>query len=126
MKPVVKLGMCVVILLALFACKNCHGSTGEGKREAGVVAQDIRWSQLSKPYGFTSTEGRRRAAYNRESLAKAITEGIDSSGNTLNYSMPRYKLPTSALAALLDYLQHLENELPGDADSSANPHECSS
>ncbi len=95
--------------LKLFACTNCHGESGVGKQEAGITAPDIRWSQLTKPYQFTSIDGRQRGPYNRALLARAITNGIDASGNQLNHHMPRYQLVDPALNKLLDYLEQLEH-----------------
>ena len=103
--------------LSLFACRNCHGPAGEGKTESALTAPDIRWSRLSKPYGSTNGEGRRRLAYTRESLARAITQGLDSSGKRLHHGMPRYQLPAQALSDLLDYLQSMEQRPSAGVDA---------
>ena len=90
--------------LSLFACKNCHGVDGKGKREGGVSAPDIRWAQLSKPY--------RESVYTRESLQQLIETGIKPNGQRSNPLMPRYQLPESAHVALLDYMQHQIQMMP--------------
>ena len=90
---------------------GCHGTRGQGKSEGGIRPPDITWSRLTKPYGDRLDNHRvRKEAYSPASLIRAITEGIDSSGNKLDVAMPRYQLAEKDANALVDYLKVLENE----------------
>lgn len=95
-------------------CANCHGDDGLGRPEGGVVPSNVTWSQLTKAYGSVSATGRRRIAYAPDSLARAIGTGIDSAGNRIDASMPRYRMDPADMADLIAYLQRLEHDLdPG-------------
>ncbi len=88
-------------------CVNCHSRTGEGLVESGIAATDISWRELTKVYGFSRIRGREHPAYTVESLARAITEGIDPGGNELDVSMPRYKMSGEDLQDLIAFIQRL-------------------
>ena len=97
-----------------FPCATCHGRDGKGREESGIVPSDIRWSRLSRSYGGTAAKGRRFSAYDDQSLARAITAGVDSAGNPLNEDMPRFRMAPEDLDALVAYLKVLEQDLdPG-------------
>jgi mono/diheme cytochrome c family protein len=99
---------------SLFPCANCHGADGRGNAEGGVVASNITWLELTKPYRASTPNGRRRPPYNEQTLRRAITEGVDSAGNPLHAAMPRYAMPPQALSDLVDYLKVLGREdVPG-------------
>ncbi len=92
-------------------CVNCHGPDGLGRPESDVKPGNILWSELTKPYRVRLTGGRERPPYTEETLARAITQGIDSGGNRLAPSMPVYTMPEQDLAALIAYLKRLGSEL---------------
>jgi hypothetical protein len=94
--------------LALFPCRNCHGDDGRGIVESGVVAPDIRWSHLSKPYSVLGGRFRLRPAYDGPLLARALRDGVDSGGQPLAAAMPRYLLSERELAGLTAYLRQLD------------------
>ena len=94
----------------LFPCANCHGRWGKGSQEGGVVAPNITWSQLSKPYNIATTNGRYRAAYNHEIFARVIRTGIDSAGQNLATIMPRYNYTEAQIKALLKTLKQLSKQ----------------
>jgi len=95
-------------------CGSCHGPDGLGRPEGGVVPSNITWSHLSKPYGTVGAGGQKRPAYAGESLAMAITAGLDSAGRPLGISMPRYRMASEDLEALVAYLKLMESDLdPG-------------
>jgi ABC-type branched-subunit amino acid transport system substrate-binding protein len=89
-------------------CANCHGRDGLGKTEGGLEAPNITWPHLTKPYGHTHPLGRTHAPFTEKSLASAITQGRDPSGNRLDASMPRYALGPRDLADLIAYLKRVE------------------
>lgn len=91
-------------------CADCHGRDGKGSLEGGVAASDVRWSALSKPARRSGASSRDRPAFDRKSLAQAITRGRDPAGHVLHVAMPLYEMDTSDLEDLMDYLQLLGSE----------------
>lgn len=88
-------------------CASCHGLDGKGGREGNVVIPDITYGALTKPLTASLPSARRRAPYTDVLLARAITQGLDSSGQQLGSLMPRWALPVSDLQDLLKYLERL-------------------
>lgn len=88
-------------------CATCHGEDGRGGREGNVRAPDITYEALTKPGHVTLPSRRKRAPYTDALLARAITQGLDSSGQQLNLLMPRWSLSDSDLQDLLTYLKRL-------------------
>lgn len=86
-----------------FPCANCHGRDAMGGREGTTHVPPIRWSDLAQPTAL-------RPAYDAETLARAISEGIGSSGRDLDAVMPRYRVPAPVLAAMPDLLARIEAE----------------
>lgn len=80
-------------------------------RKSGEIP-DISYEALSRPSTVTLPSGgqRERAPYNDDLLARAITQGLDSSGQKLNLLMPRWDLTGSDLNDLIDYLKRLGKE----------------
>lgn len=68
---------------------------------------DITHATLGRPLPASPPWNRARAAYTDALLARAITEGLDSSGQQLDGSMPRWLLSESELQDLLKYLRRL-------------------
>jgi mono/diheme cytochrome c family protein len=88
-------------------CANCHGPDGKGGREGNIVMADITYGTLTRPLPASPPWNKARAPYNDALLARAITQGIDSSGQQLDASMPRWVLSESELQDLLKYLKRL-------------------
>jgi len=100
------------------ACVNCHGYDGLGRPEGGITPSNITWKELTKAYGTKHASGREHSAYTEETVARAITKGIDPAGNKLNPAMPHFSMPDEDLTALITYLKRLGTELdPGLSDS---------
>ncbi len=91
-------------------CAGCHGKDGRGRSEGGVEPAQITWSALSRPLHTGQIPARVRPAYTPSLLKRAIAQGVDAGGNTLDPTMPRYQLTLADAAALLAYLQALEDE----------------
>jgi mono/diheme cytochrome c family protein len=87
-----------VLLAKGVYCATCHGLDGKGGREGRSVAPDITPTALAK---------RNPAPYTEDLLARAITEGVDSSGRRLGPLMPRWALSESELEDLLAYMKRL-------------------
>lgn len=91
----------------LMPCASCHGADGKGRPEGGVTPSDITWDSLSKPYVTDEALARRRPAYDLNSLRKVLREGVDSGGNELGITMPRFHISDNDLSSLIAYLQQL-------------------
>jgi hypothetical protein len=88
-------------------CANCHGPDGRGGREGNIVMADITYPTLTKPLTASPPWYKERAPYTDALLARAITQGLDSSGGQLDASMPRWVLSEADLRDLLKYLKRL-------------------
>lgn len=102
---------------AVLPCANCHGRDGRGRSEGGVISSDITWSALTKPYAVANA-GRSRLPYTDTLLKRAIVMGLDSSGNTMDSTMPRFQMKLTDLDDLISYLHVLGSEVdPGITES---------
>lgn len=90
---------------SLFACSGCHGRAGEGRREGGTLAADIRFGRL------------RAAGYDAGAFCRAVREGQGPGERPLARAMPRYALEEAECAALWEHLRRLEQELPPGVDA---------
>lgn len=89
-------------------CSLCHGEDGRGGTMHGMFAPNITFSFLANPRGYQDPRGRKRLAYNEESVKAAIVAGIDSKGNGLDPEMPRWTgLTANDLEDLIGYLKRL-------------------
>lgn len=99
-------------------CAGCHGARGEGKTEGGVTAGNLTWSHLLKPYGHTHPTGRKHGPFAESSFIRAVTGGVDPSGNNLLAAMPRYRMSAEDMADLIAYLKRIETDRdPGLTDT---------
>ncbi|MDQ1314685.1 MAG: hypothetical protein QG662_794 [Pseudomonadota bacterium] len=115
----------VVLSGAAAACVNCHRRSGLGGSEGRIPVRPITGRLL-----FTSSQTefvRRRAvaagaadgrpAYTRDSLARALRDGIDPTGRVLDALMPRYALGDEEIAQIQAYLEGLSaTAAPGVTD----------
>ncbi|MEO8495201.1 MAG: ABC transporter substrate-binding protein [Planctomycetota bacterium] len=98
----------------MLTCVNCHRHDGRGKPEGGIYPSNIRWDELTKPYGSSDARGRSRPPYDESLLKRAISMGFDSGGKLLADAMPRYRMAHQDLADLAAYLMVIGRELdPG-------------
>lgn len=117
----------IVFKDANFNCAQCHRRSGYGSSEGGNYVLPITGISLFNPRKFDRADlfkklfkesqtkqfwTRMRSAYERPayteaSLAKAIREGVDSSGRTLSPLMPRYRIGDRDMAGLIAYLKNL-------------------
>lgn len=103
---------------SVLPCMNCHGESGVGEPEGGIFPAEITWHALTKSYG-ARPGARARGPYSREALVWAITQGVDPAGNPLDAAMPRYRLSQRDMAALVAYLQALDQvQDPGVTETS--------
>jgi len=109
----------------LFACANCHGERGEGKKETGIVAPAITWQQLQRAYRRDLDGGRKREPYDFESFKALVTQGKKaiqgtSAGlNSLSSVMPRYHLTDTEVESLKLFLQQVDDQAPDGVTDKA-------
>lgn len=92
------------------ACADCHGSDGRG----GVVrmmmssfeAPDIRYNTLTE--GEHDDAHGDHPPYTDEDIKRAVTQGVDPSGEPLEWMMPRWNMTDSQLEDLIAFLRTLE------------------
>jgi mono/diheme cytochrome c family protein len=92
----------VPVLGTQFSCQNCHGRSGMGAAEGRYLVPAIAGRFLFAP---SSQSG--RPAYDVESLARALREGRNPTGRTLDPLMPRFRFSDNEVAALAAYLAGL-------------------
>jgi len=125
----------------MFTCASCHLRSGLGATEGVIIAPPINGAHLYKalPRGlpwrgsnFPSADndawaspppwfdaGYLRPAYNDETLARAIREGISPDGRVLEAAMPRFQLSDEEMAELISYLKQLSaSTSPGVSDTT--------
>lgn len=90
-------------------CASCHGVDGLGRPEGGIRPPPISWQRLRVAYG-QQRNGRYYPAYDERSLARAVTDGLDSAGNQLDPAMPRFVMSARDMRALIAYLKRLEDD----------------
>ena len=101
---------------AVLPCVGCHGKTGRGRPEGGVVPADLTPETLSIPRR-ASADRPGRPAYTPALLKRAITMGFDAGGRPLASTMPRFQMSIADLTALVAYLPQLGHEPePGVTD----------
>lgn len=88
------------------ACVSCHGPDGKGGQVrmmmGSFTAPDIRYSAL------TSSQDTDHPAYTDETIKRAITQGLDPAGKSLDWPMPRWSMSDQDLNDLIDYLKTLK------------------
>lgn len=97
------------------ACTTCHRRSGLGGSEGQSTVRPIAGRLLFEPPQvslvqrsiFPDGAAASRPAYTRAALARALREGIDPSGRTLDALMPRFDLGDDDIAQLADYLERL-------------------
>lgn len=110
------------------ACVNCHRRSGFGTTEGRIVIPPIAGRYLLRPSApntgnqylpYVETMRRDRdPPYTDATLARAIREGIDAEGKPFNFLMPHFALNEADMAALIDYLKHLDqHQSPGVTDT---------
>lgn len=107
-------GMNADLSATLFRCVQCHGEAGQGSEEGGLRVPALTEAFLRRPHESRQT-GKLRAAYTDETLARAITQGVDAVGQPLHSGMPRYHLADHQVAAMVAYLKKIGTD--DDTDS---------
>lgn len=89
---------------ARFACANCHGRDGLGQGEGSLRAPSIRWQDLAR------AAPQRGETYDATRFARALADGVDPGGRTLDRLMPSYVLSEVQTASLIAYLKAIDED----------------
>jgi hypothetical protein len=118
----------------IFSCVNCHLRSGMGSKEGVVEARPVSGPRLYSPLLRRSKTALRRKprppqaspgtevlrpAYTDVTLARALRDGIDPAGRTLDAAMPRFVLDDREMGILIRYLKTLSaQKSPGATDTT--------
>jgi cytochrome c oxidase subunit II len=88
------------------ACVDCHGQEGHGGTIHFMMGTynvpNITWPDLTSP-GMMD-----HPPYIEDTLKRAITQGLDPAGNSLEYPMPRWQMAESDLNDLISFIKTLK------------------
>jgi hypothetical protein len=98
------------------SCSSCHRPSGFGSIESGSVVPPVVGAELYRRKLMGAPETGRirtvgpgtRPAYDRDSLIRAIRNGVNPAGRRLDPLMPRFQLSESEASALVTYLESLD------------------
>jgi len=91
-------------------CVVCHGVRGQGGvpiMMGGAVPSDIRYEALAKEEHQEGEGARKHAPYTDALIKRAISEGLDPAGNSLDWTMPRWRMMPEDLEDLVAFLKTL-------------------
>ena len=94
----------VPILGTQFSCQSCHGQSGMGAAEGTYIVPPVAGQFL-----FAESPQPARPAYDEQSLARLLRDGVTPGGRQLDPVMPRYRLDDTAVADLAAYLRDLSS-----------------
>jgi cytochrome c553 len=104
---------------SVMPCASCHGYDGHGRPEGGERPADITAESLRGASDGVRTNGRKRPAYTKARLTRAIALGIDAANHDLSATMPHYRMKLAQMDDLLAYLDVLGTEKdPGVTDDA--------
>ncbi|NOZ59745.1 MAG: c-type cytochrome [Euryarchaeota archaeon] len=88
------------------SCVSCHGEDGRGGRPVMMcpeIPPDIRYSALTEEMEHGGEE--EHPPYNKTTIKRAITRGLDPAGEELNPCMPRWAMGERDLEDLILFLK---------------------
>jgi cytochrome c oxidase subunit II len=101
-QPITYSGGPGTMMRAGIACVNCHGQDGKGGRVTFMMQSldvpDITWTNLTQD----------SPPFTEETLKRAITQGIDPEGDSLDYWMPRWQMSAQDLNDLIGFIKTLK------------------
>jgi mono/diheme cytochrome c family protein len=95
-------------------CASCHGPEGRGgdirMMMRVIEVPDVRYDTLtSEEHGDHGEEGEEEhEPYTEETIKRAITEGVEPNGETLEWPMGRWSMSDEDLDDLVDFLKTLD------------------
>jgi cytochrome c oxidase subunit II len=94
----------------MVTCSICHGQGGRGGQVEIMMrtfdVPDIRFGTLTS--GQMQDKGEEHPPYSDETIKRAITQGIDPSGKSLEWPMPRWTMTDQDLDDLVNFLKTLK------------------
>lgn len=93
-------------------CVSCHGAEREGKRlwpQFWIKAPALTAEALFESDAHDEDGHGDHGSYDDDSLRRAITQGIDPSGERLDDTMPRWTMSPADLNDLIAYLKQSHN-----------------
>ncbi|MEJ2273054.1 MAG: cytochrome c [Woeseiaceae bacterium] len=93
-----------------FSCESCHGRSGMGASEGDFVVPPVAGQFL-----FAPSPQPARPAYDRDSMARLLRDGVTPSGRALSVElMPRYEMSDEEVDKMIDFLEELSaRDSPG-------------
>lgn len=91
-------------------CVACHGVRGRGGvpvMMGGSIPSDIRYEALTREEHREGEKTREHPPYTDALIQRAVTQGVDPAGNSLDWAMPRWRMGDADFADLLAYLKTL-------------------
>jgi mono/diheme cytochrome c family protein len=93
-------------------CASCHGPDGRGGAPVMMsteIPPDIRYHHLlEEEHQEEHEKGEAHPPYTDETIKRAITEGVEPDGESLDWSMPRWSMSDEDLDDLLAFLKTLD------------------
>jgi len=95
-------------------CSSCHGNDGKGGFPVMMgtqISPNITYKALIEgEHEHDVEEEEEHEIYTDESIKRAITQGLEPSGELLDLTMPRWQMSDKDLNDLIDYLKTLNTE----------------
>ena len=91
-------------------CVACHGLRGRGGvpvMMGTAIPSDIRYEALTKEKHEAGEGRQEHPPYTDLLIKRAITEGLDPAGNSLDWTMPRWRMAPEDLADVVAFLKSL-------------------
>lgn len=102
-------------MMHMISCANCHGPEGKGGRVTMMMSSfdtpDITWDNLTQEEHHEDNnedEHEEHPPYNETTLKRAITQGLEPDGETLDQEMPRWQMSERDLNDLVDFIKTLK------------------
>jgi hypothetical protein len=105
------------------ACVNCHQRSGLGTIEGRIrippiTGQYLFQERIQSTLPYVESIRTRHESYTDSTLARAMREGVDADGHSMDYLMPRFNLSDTDLQGLTAYLKSLDpRRVAGVSDS---------
>jgi mono/diheme cytochrome c family protein len=93
------------------SCVSCHGTSGQGGFPVMMgtkIPPDIRYETLTEEEHLHGEGKDTHRRYSDELIKRAVRNGLDADGKTLDLMMPRYKITEEDLNELINYLKTLK------------------
>ena len=89
------------------SCASCRGAYGRGLRTPMFTSPNITYRNLTDATGMIEPDGGRGMTYTDDLIRRAVTQGLDAEGKSLDSFMPRWQLTNKEWSDLLAYLRTL-------------------